>query len=135
MVAEVYTKILRILCVLLLMLLAFVLGSSLHISRKPTIIDGVKMTVTDFMQQPNAADIKNIKFYPAGSSMEHKVVGDVCGEVFTFKDDLPYKYKRFIVEVAANREEEFVFSIPLFDFEGEMISEPDFQKIWDERCN
>lgn len=67
--------------------------------------------------------------------MEHKVVGNVCGEVFTFKDDLPYKYKRFIVEAAENREEVSVFSIPLFDFEGEMIPEPDFQKIWDERCN
>ncbi|MGK4231260.1 hypothetical protein ACK2MR_08935 [Providencia hangzhouensis] len=67
--------------------------------------------------------------------MTRKVVGDVCGEVFTFKEDLPYKYKRFIVEVAAGHEGECVFSIPLFDFEGEMMPEPDFQRIWDDRCN
>ncbi|QZY63204.1 hypothetical protein K7H99_13255 [Providencia rettgeri] len=130
-----YTKILRILCVLLLMLLAFVIGISINTSKQPTIIDGAILTVIDFMHQPKAAETRNVKFYPSGTSMTRKVVGDVCGEVFTFKDELPYKYKRFIIEVAANREGECVFSIPLFDFEGEMIPEPDFQKIWDERCN
>ncbi|MEQ5553891.1 hypothetical protein ABN349_00890 [Providencia rettgeri] len=82
--------------------------------------------VIDLMDKPNAASIKNVEFYPTSSKMGNKVVGDVCGEVFTFKDDLPYKYKRFIVEVAANHEGECIFSIPLFDFEGEMIPEPDF---------
>ncbi len=130
-----HTKILRILCILLLILLAFIVGVSISVSKKPTIIDGATQTVIDFMHQPKAADIRNIKFYPAGASMSRKAVGDVCGEVFTFKDDLPYKYKRFIVEVATNQEGECVFSIPLFDFEGEMVPEPDFQKIWDERCN
>ncbi|GAB1440914.1 hypothetical protein MASR2M36_36990 [Providencia sp.] len=91
--------------------------------------------VIDVMDQPNAADFKNVKFYPVGSSMANKVVGNICGEVFTFKDELPYKYKRFIVQVASDHEGECVFSIPLFDFEGEMIPEPDFQKIWDQRCN
>lgn len=117
------------------MLLAFVIGVSISTSKQPTIIDGAKQTVIDFMYEPKAADMRNVTFYPSGTSMSSKVVGDVCGEVFTFKDDLPYKYKRFIVEVAANREGECVFSIPLFDFEGEMIPEPDFQKIWNERCN
>ncbi|HDN2511935.1 TPA: hypothetical protein P1K35_002111 [Providencia rettgeri] len=130
-----YTKILRVLCVLLLILLSFVLGISVSVSKKPTLIDGAKQMVMDFMHQPNAADIKNVKFYSIGSSMGNKVVGNVCGEVFTFKDELPYKYKRFIVEVAASQEGECVFSIPLFDFEGEMMPEPDFQKIWDDRCN
>ncbi|AWS51892.1 MULTISPECIES: hypothetical protein [Providencia] len=129
-----YTKILRVLCVLLLILLAFIIGVSINFSKKPTLIDGAKQTVVDFMHQPKAADMRNVKFYSHGSMMGHKVIGDVCGEVFTFKDDLPYKYKRFIVEVAANHEGQCVFSIPLFDFEGEMISEPDFQKIWDNRC-
>ncbi len=117
------------------MLLAFVIGVSISTSKQPTIIDGATQTVIDFMHQPKAAEVKNVKFYPSGASMSSKVVGDVCGEVFTFKDDLPYKYKRFIVEVAENHESECTFSIPLFDFEGEMIPEPDFQKIWDERCN
>lgn len=130
-----YTKILRILCLLLLMLLAFVIGASISTSKRPTIIDSATQTVIDFMHQPKAADMRNVEFYPAGASMGRKVVGDVCGEVFTFKDELPYEYKRFIVEVAADHEGECVFSIPLFDFEGEMIPEPDFQRIWDDRCN
>ncbi|NIB30393.1 hypothetical protein HBA40_21435 [Providencia rettgeri] len=115
--------------------MAFVIGISINVSKKQTLIDGAKQTVIDFMYQPKAADMRNVTFYQAGKSMSRKVVGDVCGEVFTFKDDLPYKYKRFIVEVAANQEGECVFSIPLFDFEGETISEEDFQRIWDERCN
>ncbi|MEO3902399.1 hypothetical protein ABC081_000695 [Providencia rettgeri] len=130
-----HAKIFRLLCVLLLILFAFVIGVSISTSKKPTIIDGAKQTVIDFMHQPKAADMRNVEFYPAGASMSRKVVGDVCGDVFTFKEDLPYKYKRFIVEVAADHEGECVFSIPLFDFEGEMIPEPDFQRIWDERCN
>lgn len=130
-----YAKIFRLLCILLLILFAFLIGVSISISKKPTIIDGAKQTVIDFMHQPKAADMRNVEFYPAGASMSRKVVGDVCGEVFTFKEDLPYKYKRFIIEVAADHEGECVFSIPLFDFEGEMIPEPDFQRIWDERCN
>ncbi|EIU7558058.1 hypothetical protein LHV18_20930 [Providencia rettgeri] len=130
-----HAKIFRLLCVLLLILFAFVIGVSISTSKKPTIIDGAKQTVIDFMHQPKAADMRNVEFYPAGASMSRKVVGDVCGDVFTFKEDLPYKYKRFIVEVAADHEGECVFSIPLFDFEGETISEEDFQRIWDERCN
>ncbi|HEM6857212.1 TPA: hypothetical protein U2I44_002143 [Providencia rettgeri] len=132
-----HAKILRVLCALLLILLSFVFGVSVSVgvSKKPTLIDGAKQMVIDLMDKPNAASIKNVEFYPTGSKMGNKVVGDVCGEVFTFKDDLPYKYKRFIVEIAANHEGECVFSIPLFDFEGEMIPEPDFQRIWDERCN
>ncbi|MBG5923146.1 hypothetical protein AB7196_14855 [Providencia rettgeri] len=132
-----HAKILRVLCALLLILLFFVFGVSVSVSvsKKPTLIDGAKQMVIDLMDKPNAASIKNVEFYPTGSKMGNKVVGDVCGEVFTFKDDLPYKYKRFIVEVAANHEGECIFSIPLFDFEGEMIPEPDFQRIWDERCN
>lgn len=132
-----HAKILRVLCALLLILLSFVFGVSVSVgvSKKPTLIDGAKQMVIDLMDKSNAASIKNVEFYPTGSKMGNKVVGDVCGEVFTFKDDLPYKYKRFIVEVAANHEGECIFSIPLFDFEGEMIPEPDFQRIWDERCN
>lgn len=130
-----HAKILRVLCIFLLVLLTFVIGVSINTSKKPTIIDGAKQAVIDLMHQPKAADMRNVTFYQAGKSMSRKAVGDVCGEVFTFKDDLPYKYKRFIVEVAANQEGECVFSIPLFDFEGEMIPEPDFQRIWDERCN
>ncbi|MFG0740388.1 hypothetical protein [Providencia sp. PROV129] len=130
-----HAKILRVLCIFLLVLLTFVIGVSINTSKKPTIIDGAKQAVIDLMHQPKAADMRNVTFYQAGKSMSRKAVGDVCGEVFTFKDDLPYKYKRFIVEVAANQEGECVFSIPLFDFEGEMVPEPDFQKIWDERCN
>jgi len=131
----VHAKILRVLCIFLLVLLTFVIGVSINTSKKPTIIDGAKQAVIDLMHQPKAADMRNVTFYQAGKSMSRKAVGDVCGEVFTFKDDLPYKYKRFIVEVAANQEGECVFSIPLFDFEGETISEEDFQRIWDERCN
>ncbi|EJD6614065.1 hypothetical protein M0L22_RS11895 [Providencia rettgeri] len=130
-----HAKILRVLCIFLLVLLTFVIGVSINTSKKPTIIDGAKQAVIDLMHQPKSADMRNVTFYQAGKSMSRKAVGDVCGEVFTFKDDLPYKYKRFIVEVAANQEGECVFSIPLFDFEGEMIPEPDFQRIWNERCN
>ncbi|MTC77925.1 MULTISPECIES: hypothetical protein [unclassified Providencia] len=129
-----HAKILRVLCILLLILLAFVVGISVGISKKPTIIDGAKQIVIDFMHQPQAADMRNVNFYPAGVSMSRKVVGDVCGEVFTFKDELPYKYKRFIVMVSSSNDGERMFSNPLFDFEGESISEEDFQKIWYEKC-
>lgn len=67
--------------------------------------------------------------------MANNVIGKVCGKVFTFKDDAPYKYKRFIVQVAENKDGRNIFSLPLFDFEGEMIPEPDFQKIWNKVCN
>lgn len=134
MVYEVFTKILSLLCVLLLIMLSFVLGISFNISKQPSIIDGAKLIVTDFMHQPQAVDFKNVVFYADGSSMHHKVVGNVCGEVFTFKDDVPYRYKRFIVQVAKSRNDDSLFSFPLFDFEGEMISEPDFQKIWAQKC-
>lgn len=120
---------------MLLMLLIFVIGLSIKASIKLTIIDGATQTVIDFMHQSKVAETRSVKFYASGASISHKVVGDACGEVFTFKDELPYKYKRFIVEVAEKRKGEYVFSIPLFDFEDEMIPEPDFQNIWNERCN
>ena len=130
-----YTKILRILCVLLLILLSFVMGYALTLCKELNVIDGAKLAVTDFMYQPQAASFKNVLFHPDNSRMTRKTVGDVCGEVFTFKDEAPYKYKRFIVGVAENRDGKKIYSLPIFDFEGEMIPEPDFQKIWDERCN
>ena len=129
-----YTKILRVLCILLLILLAFVLGFSISVTKKPTILEGAKLMVTDFMHQPKAADMKNVNFFAAGSKMSSKAFGNVCGEVFTFKDENPYKYKRFIVQVASNREGDFVFSIPLIDFEGEMMPEEEFQQAWETRC-
>ena len=91
--------------------------------------------VADFMYQPQAADFKDVEFNSIASKMASNVIGNVCGKVFTFKDDAPYKYKRFIVQVAEDKNSNNIFSFPLFDFEGEMIPEPDFQKIWDERCN
>lgn len=130
-----YTKILRILCVLLLMLLSFIMGFSMTLSREMNVIDGAKEAVMDFMYQPQAASFKNVLFYASGSRMMRKSIGNVCGEVFTFKDEVPYKYKRFIIEAAENSKGKKIYSLPLIDFEGEMIPEPDFQKIWDERCN
>lgn len=128
-----YAKILRILC-LLLILLAFIAGTSISINKKPTILEGAKLTVIDSMYHPYAAYIRSIEFFAGGSKMSSKAFGNVCGEVFTFKDGNPYKYKRFIVQVASNREGEFAFSMPLIDFEGEMIPEVDFQQIWEVRC-
>ncbi|APC11211.1 MULTISPECIES: hypothetical protein [Providencia] len=128
------TKILRFLCVLLLVLLAFVFGVSLNVSKNPSVIDGAKAMVADFMYQPQAASFKNVTFYSNGTSMKNKVIGHVCGEVFTFKDGSPYKYKRFIVQVAASKQGSCVYSFPLFDFEGEIMSENDFQKRWGDSC-
>ncbi|WP_275075960.1 hypothetical protein [Providencia rettgeri] len=128
------TKILRLLCVSLLILIVFLIISSITASKKPSLIDGAKQTVIDHMHQPKAADMRDVKFHASGRKMSSKVVGDVCGEVFTFKDENPYKYKRFIVQVASDDKGECVFSAPLFDFEGEMMREEDFQDIWDARC-
>lgn len=122
------------LCILLLILLAFIIGLSINVSKNPTIIDGAKQAVISFMHQPKAADMRNVTFYASGRKMSNKVIGNVCGEVFTFKDELPYKYKRFIVEVVANQKGVCAFSIPLFDFEGEMMPEEEFQDIWDAQC-
>ncbi|MGJ3353422.1 hypothetical protein [Providencia sp. Je.9.19] len=129
------TKILYLLCISLLVLLSFVLGASVNIHGKaPSIIDEAKLTVSNFMYQPKAADFKNVAFYASGTSMKNKSIGNVCGEVFTFKDDVPYRHQRFIVQVAEGMSGESIFSFPLFDFEGEMMPEEEFQKIWDVRC-
>ncbi len=129
------SKILYLLCISLLVLLSFVLGVSFSLHGKaPSIIDGAKLTVSNFMYQPQAADFKNVKFYASGTSMKNKSIGNVCGEVFTFKEDVPYRHKKFIVQVAEDMDGESIFSFPLFDFEGEMMPEEEFQKIWGDRC-
>ncbi|QCJ70852.1 hypothetical protein C9446_13945 [Providencia heimbachae] len=129
------TKILYLLCILLLALLSFVLGASFSLHGKaPSIIDGAKLTVSNFMYQPQAADFKNVKFYASGTSMKHKSIGNVCGEVLTFKEDAPYRHKKFIVQVAEDMDGESIFSFPLFDFEGQVMPEEEFQKIWGARC-
>ncbi|WP_336192883.1 hypothetical protein [Providencia stuartii] len=130
-----YSKILRLLCVLLLMLLAFVVGLSLDICKSPTIIESASQSVLDFMHRPKAADIRSVRFYQSGARMSNKVTGHVCGEVFMFKNELPYQYKRFIVEVTSDDNGKNIFSTPLLDFEGQMMPEPDFQMVWDDRCN
>lgn len=128
-------KILYLLCISLLALLSFVLGASFNLKGKsPSVIDEAKLTVSNFMYQPQAADFKNVKFYASGTSMKHKSIGNVCGEVFTFKDDVPYEHKRFIVQVAEGMSGENVFSFPLFDFEGEVMPEAEFQQVWEIRC-
>lgn len=91
--------------------------------------------VADFMYHPQAADFKNVEFHVSTDKEKNNVIGNVCGQVFTFKDDAPYKYKKFIVQVAEDKVGRNIFSFPLFDFESEIISEHDFQKIWDEMCN
>ena len=130
-----FPKILYLLCIFLLVLLSFVLGASFNLKGKsPSVIDEAKLTVSNFMYHPQAADFKNVKFYTSGTRMKNKSIGNVCGEVFAFKDENPYKYKRFIVQVAEGMSGENIFSFPLFDFEGEMIPEAEFQQIWEIRC-
>lgn len=128
--------IMRLLCILLLIFLSFVLGVSLNLNQRPiNVIEGAKQTASNVMYQPQAADFKDVKLH-APIKLAHKnSVGNICGKILTFKDDIPYKYKRFIVEAATNKAGECVFSFPIFDFEGEIIPEADFQKIWEQRCS
>ncbi|MEX6225786.1 hypothetical protein AB6F55_13755 [Providencia hangzhouensis] len=56
------TKILRFLCVLLLVLLAFIFGVSLNVSKNPSVIDGAKAMVADFMYQPQRLVLKMSRF-------------------------------------------------------------------------
>lgn len=128
------TRILYLLCIALMVLFAFVLGMSVNLNFKPSVIDGAKLAVSNFMYLPQASEFREVKLYVSRTKTIHKEVGNVCGEVYAFKNDVPYKYKRFIVQAAKDNKGNYIYSFPLFDFEGEMISEEEFQKIWEQRC-
>jgi len=130
----VITTFFRILCFLILVLFAFVLGVSLNLNPQFDVTAQAKLMVTNFMYQPKATEFRNVKLYAATANSPHNVVGNVCGEVFTFKDEAPYQYEKFIIQVVKDHNGKNILSFPLFDFEGEMIPEKDFQKIWQQRC-
>ena len=127
-------RILYLLCIIFMISFAFVLGMSFNLTHKPNVIEGAKLAVSNFMYLPQAAEFRDVKFYASTTKQIRKEVGNVCGEVYAFKNDIPYKYKRFIIQVAKNSKNEYMYSFPLFDFEGEMISEEEFQKVWQQRC-
>lgn len=124
----------RILCFLILVLFAFVLGVSFNLNPQLDVTAQAKLMVTNFMYQPKATEFRNVKLYAAAPNSPHNIVGNVCGEVFTFKDEAPYHYEKFIIQVAKDHNGKNILSFPLFDFEGEMIPKEDFQKIWQQRC-
>lgn len=110
------------------------LGVSFNLNPQLDITAQAKLMVANFMYQPQATEFRNVKLYAAAKNSSHNIVGNVCGEVFTFKDEAPYQYEKFIIQVAKDHNGENILSFPLFDFEGEMIPEEDFQKIWQQRC-
>ncbi|MBN4865054.1 MULTISPECIES: hypothetical protein [Providencia] len=128
------TTFFRILCFLILILFAFVLGVSLNLNPQLDVTAQAKLMVANFMYQPQATEFRNVKLYAAAAGSPHNIIGNVCGEVFTFKDEAPYQYEKFIIQVAKDKNKKNILSFPLFDFEGEMIPEADFQKIWQQRC-
>lgn len=127
--------VMKLLSVLLVLLFAFLLGVTLTADRKLDAVERVKLMVSDFIEQPRTTTFRDVNLHRGKANINDYEAGNVCGEVLLFKEEIPYKFKRFIVEVTENKQGEEVLSFPLIDSEGEMIPEPDFQKIWDERCN
>ena len=126
--------VMRVISIFFIMVVSFVLGVTFSFNQKPNSIERAKLTVSAVMYYPTAASFKDVALYAPKKNGYFRETGNVCGWVLAFKDDLPYKHKQFIVQVAKDGKGEEVLSIALIDFEGETISEDTFQKIWNERC-
>lgn len=99
------------------------------------IVEKSQKAVEDFLAFPKTAEYKNIKYHEIRETLDHGMLGYVCGEVLIFTSQNSYSFKRFVVKTYLHDDGRNVVSIPLIDRDNKEFPNNDFNVIWNKYCN
>lgn len=126
----------RYLIIFLIVLFSYIGGLltpiSSHSKLEPEI--RVKESVLDLLSYPTAASFRNISYHTFRNDSHGREIGFYCGEVFGFKNELPYGFKRFFVRTLKHSDRYTEISIPIAEKIDDMLSQDEFDKLWEMHC-
>ncbi|WP_272658987.1 hypothetical protein [Providencia sp. PROV121] len=94
----------------------------------------IENSVEDFLAYPTAAKYRNVNYHVLNKTQDGEETGYYCGEVFGFKNELPYGFKRFIVRSHKNASGNTMVSIPFVEEIDDIISIEQFEFVWEKYC-
>ncbi|APC12793.1 MULTISPECIES: hypothetical protein [Providencia] len=114
---------------------SFIGGVASNYTPDLDIIEKSQKAVEDFLVDPKTAEYKNVKYHEIRETLDHGMLGYVCGEVLIFTSQTPYSFKRFIVKTYRHDDGRNVVSIPIIDDKDKEFPNDDFNIIWGKYCN
>lgn len=94
----------------------------------------IESSVEDFLAYPTAAEYRNVNYRVLSKGIDGEETGYYCGEVFGFKNELPYGFKRFIVRLHKNKLGKTMVSIPFVEDTDDIIPTEQFGAVWTKYC-
>lgn len=127
---------LRILVLLLVAISAYIAGimTDITTSSEMDTKNKVESSVEDYLAYPGTAQYRNMSYHILNRNADGEEIGYFCGEVFEFKDELPYGFKRFIVRTHINKMGKTVVSIPFVEDIGDILLPEEFNSVWSRNC-
>ncbi|MBG5937381.1 hypothetical protein I5E78_19990 [Providencia stuartii] len=113
---------------------SFVAGMMANYTLDLDIVKKSQKAVEDFLTFPETAEYKNVHYYEIRQTLDHGILGYVCGEVLVFKSENSFGYKRFLVKTYMHQDGRNVVSIPLIERSGNIFPNDNFNIIWDQFC-
>lgn len=116
--------------------IAYIAGVMTNITQVPEIDARKKLenSMEDFLAYPTAAEYRNVNYYVISQNVNGEETGYFCGEVFGFKNELPYGFKRFIVRFHKNKLGKTMVSIPLIEEVDDILPAEQFELVWSRYC-
>ncbi|MFY3768441.1 hypothetical protein AHYW_001930 [Providencia manganoxydans] len=94
----------------------------------------IESSVEDFLAYPTAAEYRNVNYHVLSQSDNGEETGYYCGEVYGFKNELPYGFKRFIVRYHKSSVGKTMVSIPFVEEVDDIIPVEQFEVVWSRYC-
>ncbi|WP_368877299.1 hypothetical protein [Providencia vermicola] len=114
---------------------SFVGGMMANYTPDLDIVKKSQKAVEDFLPFPETAEYKNVNYYEIRETLDHGILGYVCGEVLIFKSENSFSYKRFLVKTYMHKDGRNVISIPLIDRSDKIFPSENFNFIWNQFCH
>lgn len=116
--------------------IAYIAGVMTNITQVSEIDARKKLenSMEDFLAYPTAAKYRNVNYHVISQNVNGEETGYFCGEVFGFKDELPYGFKRFIVRFHKNKLGKTMVSIPLIEEVDDILPAEQFELVWSRYC-
>ncbi len=127
-------KLLSVLVIGLIAGTSFIGGVLTNYTPDLNIVAKSQKAVEDFLAFPKTAKYKNVKYHEIRETLDHGMLGYVCGDVLIFTNHDTDGFKRFVVKTYLHKDGRNVVSIPLIDSADEEFPNNDFNILWNKYC-
>lgn len=113
---------------------AFLAGVMVNYTPDLDIVKKSQAAVEDLLDYPKTVEFKDVKYHEIRETLDHGILGYVCGQVLVFDARNTYNYHRFIVKTYQQQDGRNIVSIPLLEREGIEFPLDEFNSIWNKNC-